>query len=228
MWIILGCSAFVVFWGVLMLKGKWFLNRPQWQRLLSVGVVAALMFTMVWYMNEEAAKNELVWAEGAKEIEWDKTPIRVIVDPLIRRDVAEGAVNILNRGSCKLFVLVDPSPDWDVVVMTGSYGVTSPTSGLPMAGSTWRMRPRVIPISSGPSASALIRARFLIKIHDPGNITKQMLTLAHELTHVIGLEHDNDPRFITTNGAQEHDDLSKFLPHLSKTDTAALKKRYCR
>ena len=215
MWIIIGSLIFVAFWGFLMLSGKWFLNRPQWQRILSMGLITTMMFTMVWYMNEEAAKNELTWVVGEKAVEWSNTPVRVIADPNIRQDIVQGAIDILNRGSCELFVLIEPAEEWDVVVIKGPYGEISPGMKRPMAGSSWR-----IPLDSAQD-------KFLIKLNDPSNITKQMLILAHELTHIIGLDDDSDPRFITTNGAQTHDSLSTFLPRLSETDTKALKKRYC-
>jgi hypothetical protein len=209
-WVLIGCGVFAAFWLFLLIKGTWFISKwPQWARLSSMGAIAVMMFAMIWYLNADAEKKELVWATGDAEVTWEKVPIKVAHHPEVRRDVVESALKMWN-GDCALFVLVEPEDEWDVLVARGSYGEKSPVSGNDLAGSTWKKHDR-----------------YFVKIHEPNNITAEMLIVAHELSHVLGLAHDNDPRFITTPGAQSRDDLSKFLPHPSRKDEAALKQRYC-
>jgi hypothetical protein len=217
-WIVVGgAGIFVAFWAFLLVKGKWFINDwPQWARLSSMGAIAAMMFGLIWYMNSEAEKAELVWAAGEAEVAWeqDRFPLRVMhSDKDIADDVIEEAVKAMNRAGCDLFVIVGPGDAWDVLVERGSFGEKSPISGNDLAGSTWKTKDG---------------NQFTIRIHEPGNPTHEFLIVGHELTHVLGLIHDDDPRFITTPGAQAHDDLSKLLPHLSRKDSAALKLKYCR
>lgn len=212
LWVYAGLGVFVAFWTFLMFKGKWFLNWPMWARLSSMLAMAAMMFGIIWYLNHEAEKVEAVWATGEAEVIWDRAqlPIRVAYHPDIERDVMQAAIKTWNRVGCQLFVLVAPEDEWDVLVERGSYGEKSPVSGNDLAGSTWKKHDR-----------------YFVKIHEPGNPTHEFLIVAHELSHVLGLAHDADPRFITTPGAQSHDDLSKFLPHPSRKDSDALKARYC-
>jgi hypothetical protein len=215
-WIVLsGAGIFVAFWLFLLIKGKWFITDwPQWARISSMLAIAAMMFALIWYMNSEAEKVELVWATGDAEITWDKGsfPLKVAYDPDIAKDVAKATVKLWNRDHCDLFVLAGTKETADVYMERGSYREKSPLSGNELAGSTWQI----------PGTM-----RFIIRIHEPGGPTHEYLILGHEGSHVLGLAHDDDPRFITSPGAYKHTDLSKMLPHPSRKDSTALKNRYC-
>ena len=58
-WIIIaGCVGFLFFWSFLMLRGKWFMQWPQWLRLGTMILFTAGMFALIAYMKGEEEKNE--------------------------------------------------------------------------------------------------------------------------------------------------------------------------
>jgi hypothetical protein len=219
-WIIIaGALAFVAVWIFLLVKGKWFMNWPQWARLVSMITVAAGMFALVWYMQSEETKREgtmmgLCWDSQGKAhypekwdvnaycddpqpLDWKKSPKLVYWDlPKDFDSYSEShklAMKFWNKELDQEHLV--QTIDRELADITIVWGSANEGTGS-MSTSHTKVGDRITAT---------------ITVKTPGDVRRWLLEEQHEYGHVLGLCHDRSG--LMNPGLDEGEEMRVWLLH---------------
>ncbi len=190
---------------------------PKWFRIamvlfVGIGGIAGIGLYYVYKIQP----GEPVWFDEAHVWPREDLPLKVWLAPELRGDYdvsARAAIKNWNNNTCKLFEYVtdQPSPH--------ALGVVAVTHEGIMADAPEKAATTFLRLNPGP-------VRGLIRIHRIMDIRAMMFAIAHELGHVLGLQHDPRAFSLMFENVTEYADKSP-MPLLTSKDRVAVARRYC-
>jgi predicted Zn-dependent protease len=177
--------------------------------LLAVVGVACIAAIGIYY-KRVVQPSEPTWDGSGRT--WPAMPLQVEIGPDIEADAVESAIATWNGTvGCELFHTTSGGKP-QVRIMSSSAeatcGGTAVLGGHERAG-TWICQ-----------SGATSRAEVLVS--QPGTVDDLYRIVAHELGHVLALDHDTAPRSVMRNPLGDDP-----VVRLSDKDRRALQERYC-
>lgn len=225
-WIVItGAVIFVAFWAFLMFRGDSFVSKwPQWARLASMLTMAAMMFTLIWYMQNEETKREgtmmgLCWdskgqahypekwdinayCDDPQPLDWKKSP-KLVYWGMPKEfdtyaDSHRDAMDFWNKElKQKHFISTDVESMADITIVWGSANEGTGS----MSTSHRKVDGRIVAT---------------ITVKTPGNIRQWMLEEQHEYGHALGLCHDRSG--LMSPSLDEGEEMKVWLLHAKDRD----------